>query len=73
MSTFYDLYETPDPSGEGKKKPLHARVHSKGTITAKEFQERVMKEQHMPAMRWATGLPKATMWNLTSWATSALH
>ena len=48
MSTFYDLYETPDPSGEGKKKPLHARVHSKGTITAKEFQERVMKEQHMP-------------------------
>ena len=48
MSTFYDLYETPDPSGEGKKKPLHARVHSQGTITAQEFQERVMKEQHMP-------------------------
>jgi len=40
MSTYYDLYETPDPSGEGKKKPLHARVRSKGTITAKEFQER---------------------------------
>ena len=34
MSTYYDLYETPDPSGEGKKKPLHARVRSKGTITA---------------------------------------
>ena len=48
MSTYYDLYETPDPSGEGKKKPLHARVRPKGTITAKEFQERVMKEQHMP-------------------------
>ena len=48
MSTYYDLYETPDPSGEGKKKPLHARVRSKGTITAKEFQERLMKEQHMP-------------------------
>ena len=43
MSTYYDLYETPDPSGEGKKKPLHARVRSKGTITAKEFQERLMK------------------------------
>ena len=66
MSTYYDLYETPDPSGEGKKKPLHARVRSKGTITAKEFQERLMKEQHMPhaklsAMRWATGSPKVTM------------
>ncbi|MEI3458358.1 MAG: HU family DNA-binding protein [Bacteroides cellulosilyticus] len=48
MSTYYDLYETPDPSGEGKKKPLHARVRSKGTITAKEFQERMVKEQHMP-------------------------
>lgn len=48
MSTYYDLYETPDPSGAGKKKPLHARVYPKGTITAKEFQERVMKEQHMP-------------------------
>ena len=46
MSTYYDLYETPDPSGEGKKKPLHARVRSKGTITAKEFQERLMKEQN---------------------------
>lgn len=72
MSTYYDLYETPDPSGEGKKKPLHARVRSKGTITAKEFQERLMKEQHMPhamvvelckpsAMHWATGSPKVTM------------
>lgn len=72
MSTYYDLYETPDPSGEGKKRPLHARVRSKGTITAKEFQERLMKEQHihtpwswelckLSAMRWATGSPKVTM------------
>ncbi|WP_244436414.1 HU family DNA-binding protein [Bacteroides timonensis] len=51
MSTYYDLYETLAPSGEGKKKPLHARVRPKDTITAKEFQERVIKEQHMPDSR----------------------
>ena len=36
------------PVAKERKKPLHARVRPKGTITAKEFQERVMKEQHMP-------------------------
>ena len=36
------------PVAKERKKPLHARVRSKGTITAKEFQERMVKEQHMP-------------------------
>lgn len=52
MSAYYDLYETPAPKGGDdttpKSKPLHARIHSKGTITAEEFIERVVKEQHMP-------------------------
>lgn len=52
MSAYYDLYETPAPKGRGESeptpKPLHARIHSKGTITAEEFIERVVKEQHMP-------------------------
>ena len=37
MSTYYDLYETPDPSGEGKKKPLHARVRSKALSLQRSF------------------------------------
>lgn len=48
MSTYYDLFETPDPSGEDEKKPLHARVCSKGTIKGKDFLNQVAKEQHMP-------------------------
>ena len=47
MSAYYDLYETPVPEGE-EPKSLHARVCSKGTISGKEFMERVFREEHMP-------------------------
>lgn len=26
MSTYYDLYETPDVQNTGEKQPLHARI-----------------------------------------------
>lgn len=39
MSAYYDLYQTPDPSGEEDKKKLHARILPKGTITADKFFE----------------------------------
>ena len=45
MSAYYDLYETPVPEGE-EPKSLHARVCSKGTISGKEFMERVFREEH---------------------------
>ena len=44
---YYDLYETPVPEGE-EPKSLHARVCSQGTISGKEFMERVFREEHMP-------------------------
>lgn len=39
MSAYYDLYQTPDPSGEEGKQLLHARILPKGTITAGKFLE----------------------------------
>lgn len=48
MSAYYDLYETPVPEDSDKTAPLHARIYSKGTISAETFIERVVKEQHMP-------------------------
>lgn len=39
MSAYYDLYQTPDPSGEEDKKKLHARILPKGTIIADKFFE----------------------------------
>ena len=46
MSAYYDLYETPVPEGE-EPKSLHARVCSKGTISGKEFMERVFREEQI--------------------------
>ena len=34
---YYNLYETPDPTGKGERKPLHARAVIRGKITAKEL------------------------------------
>lgn len=48
MSAYYDLYETPVSDESEKPAPLHARIYSKGTISAEMFIERVVKEQHMP-------------------------
>lgn len=39
MSAYYDLYQTPDPSGESEEPKLHARILPKGTITADKFLE----------------------------------
>ena len=47
MSAYYDLYETPVPEGE-EPKSLHARVCSKGTISGKEFMERVFVKNICP-------------------------
>lgn len=43
MSAYYDLYQTPDPSGESEEPKLHARILPKGTITANKFFEIVHK------------------------------
>lgn len=43
MSAYYDLYQTPDPSGESEEPKLHARILPKGTITADKFFEIVHK------------------------------
>ena len=72
MSAYYDLYETPVPEGE-EPKSLHARVCSKGTISGKEFMERVFREEHMPhamvvgivkpsPLRLETGWQRAIRW-----------
>lgn len=39
MSAYYDLYQTPDPSGESEEQKLHARILPKGTIYADKFLE----------------------------------
>lgn len=43
MSAYYDLYQTPDPTGESEEPKLHARILPKGTITADKFFEIVHK------------------------------
>lgn len=43
MSAHYDLYETPDPNSTGEKQPLHARIVPSGTLSKKEFLERVSR------------------------------
>ena len=43
MSTYYDLYENPNPDKEDKTTLLHPRVVSKGTISQDEFLDRVHK------------------------------
>ena len=48
MSTYYDLYETPDVQNTGEKQPLHARIVPSGTYSKKDFIERVSRYQHFP-------------------------
>ena len=44
MSAYYDLYRTPDPSGENDGDArLHARILPRGTISAGKFRELVAK------------------------------
>lgn len=47
MSIYYDLYETPVREGE-ERRPLHARVCSKGTISGETFLEQVAQDHHIP-------------------------
>ena len=65
MSAYYDLYETPVPEGE-EPKSLHARVCSKGTISGKEFMERVFREEHMPHAM-VVGIVQAITTTLGDW------
>nr|WP_302831508.1 HU family DNA-binding protein [uncultured Bacteroides sp.] len=65
MSVYYDLYETPVPNGEDKK-PMHARICSKGTIPAKMFINQVAKEQHMPHAM-IVGIVQALSTTLAGW------
>lgn len=84
MSAYYDLYETPSPQGKEEKTALHARIYPKKTYTKEEFIERTAMFQHLPknmlGHRWmlcstsfATCLPMETLWNLATWAISALR
>ena len=50
MSAYYNLYQTPDPSGEEDKKKLHARILPKGTITADKFRD--PKEIRSPSIKF---------------------
>ena len=65
MSAYYDLYETPVPEGE-EPKSLHARVCSKGTISGKEFMERVFREEYMPHAM-VVGIVQAITTTLRDW------
>ena len=37
----YALYENPNPKGDGKKQPLHARIVPRGTIHTQEIAEEI--------------------------------
>ena len=65
MSAYYDLYETPVPEGE-EPKSLHVCVCSKGTISGKEFMERVFREEHMPHAM-VVGIVQAITTTLGDW------
>jgi predicted histone-like DNA-binding protein len=39
MGAKYAMYENPNPQGDGKKQPLHARIVSKGTVRTEEIAE----------------------------------
>lgn len=41
MGAKYALYENPNPKGDGKKQPLHARIVPKGTIHTPEIAEEI--------------------------------
>lgn len=41
MGAKYALYENPNPKGDGKKQPLHARIVPKGTIHTQEIAEEI--------------------------------
>lgn len=43
MSAHYDLYETPNPTGNSEEQPLHARIVPSGTLSSKNFIERVSR------------------------------
>ena len=53
------------PEGE-EPKSLHARVCSKGTISGKEFMERVFREEHMPHAM-VVGIVQAITTTLGDW------
>lgn len=72
MSTYYDLYKTPDPSGDDEQKPLHARVCSKGTISGKEFMNQVCREQHMPHAM-IVGIVQAISTTLGDWLSNGYN
>ena len=41
MGAKYALYENPNPKGDGKKQPLHARIVPKGTVRTQEIAEEI--------------------------------
>ena len=41
MGAKYALYENPNPKGDGKKQPLHARIVPRGTIHTQEIAEEI--------------------------------
>lgn len=41
MGAKYALYENPNPKGDGKRQPLHARIVPKGTVRTQEIAEEI--------------------------------
>lgn len=41
MGAKYALYENPNPKGDGKKQPLHARIVPKGTVHTQDIAEEI--------------------------------
>ncbi|WP_321331760.1 HU family DNA-binding protein [uncultured Bacteroides sp.] len=41
MAAMYDFRENPNPSGDGKKQPLHPRIVSSGTIRTRRLLEEI--------------------------------
>ncbi len=65
MSAYYDLYQTPEPSGKDNDDVrLHARILPRGTISADKFRELVSK---------ATGFSPAILDGTLQAITDELH
>lgn len=56
MGAKYALYENPNPKGDGKKQPLHARIVPKGTVRTEEIAEQIADSSG-----YSTGITKGML------------
>ena len=56
MGAKYAMYENPNPKGDGKKQPLHARIVSRGTIRTEEIAQDIAE-----SCGYSTGVTKGML------------